>query len=144
MASINVGRVIAGGIVGGIVANACDIVWGLTVMKDDMAGLAQKFGTDPATMNSLGATLPWIAVDFVVGLLIVWTYAAMRPRFGAGPKTAVIAGVTIYVGVTAVLVGFTSMGMMSSGAFVRGALTSLVTTVLASLAGGAVYQEARA
>ena len=24
----------------------------------------------------------WIAIDFLFGILLVWTYAAMRPRFG--------------------------------------------------------------
>jgi len=142
MASINTGRVVVGGLVGGVVANACDLLLHLTVMKDDMAAMAQKFGTDPAAMQSMSAVAPWIVVDFVLGLLIVWTYAAMRPRLGPGPKTAVIAGLTLFLAVTAVVYGFTSMGMMSMGAFGRGSTTELVATVLASLAGAAVYKEA--
>ena len=142
MASINTGRVVVGGLVGGVVANACDILWSMTVMKDDMATMAQKFGVDPAAAQSMSAVAPWIVVDFVMGILIVFTYAAMRPRFGPGPKTAVIAGVTLYLAVTAVLYGFTSMGMMSMGAFGRGSATALVSTILGALAGAAVYKEA--
>jgi hypothetical protein len=114
----------------------------MTVMKDDMAAMAQRFGVDPAAAQSMSAVAPWIVIDFVLGLLIVWTYAAMRPRLGPGPKTAVIAGITLYLAVTAVLYGFTSMGMMSMGAFGRGSATALVSMVLASLAGAAVYKEA--
>jgi hypothetical protein len=142
MASINAGRVVVGGLVGGVVANACDILWSMTVMKDDMAAMAQRFGVDPAAAQSMSAIAPWIAVDFVLGILIVFTYAAMRPRFGPGPKTAVIAGVTPYLAVTAVLYGFTSMGMMTMGAFGRGSATAFVSVMLASLAGAAVYKEA--
>jgi hypothetical protein len=71
MASINPGRVVLGGLVSGVVANVCDMGWSMTVMKDDMVALTQKFGGDPAAMNSMAAALPWIAVDFVWGLLIV-------------------------------------------------------------------------
>jgi hypothetical protein len=104
--------------------------------------MAQKFGMDPAAAQSMSAAAPWIAIDFVFGILVVWTYAAMRPRFGPGPKTALIAGITLYLAVTAVLYGFTSMGMMSMGAFGRGSATALVSTLLGSLAGAAVYKEA--
>ena len=68
----------------------------------------------------MSAAAPWIVIDFLFGILIVWTYAAMRPRFGPGPKTALIAGITLYLAVTTVLYGFTSMGMMSIRAFARG------------------------
>jgi hypothetical protein len=141
MASINTGRVVAGGLVGGLVANGCDTLWNMTVMKDDMAAMVQKFGMDPAVAQSMSAAAPWIVIDFVFGILIVWTYAAMRPRFGPGPRTALTAGLTLYLAVTAILYGFTSMGMMSMGAFARGSATELVSTILASLAGAAVYKE---
>ena len=31
------------------------------------------------------------------GILAVWLYAAIRPRFGAGPKTAMCAGETVWM-----------------------------------------------
>ncbi|MBW3661206.1 MAG: hypothetical protein KY397_06185, partial [Gemmatimonadetes bacterium] len=33
-----------------------------------------------------------VVLTFVVGLVLVWMYAAMRPRFSPGPRTAAIAG----------------------------------------------------
>lgn len=142
MASINTGRVVVGGLVGGVVGNVCDWTWNMTVMKDDMMAMAQRFGVDPAAAQSLSATAPWILIDFAIGFLTVFTYAAMRPRFGPGPKTALIAGITLYLAVTAVIYGFTSMGMMTMGAFGRGSATAFVSVMLASLAGAAVYKEA--
>ena len=38
-----------------------------------------------------------VAGSFALGVLAVWTYAAIRPRFGAGPKTAVCAGFAVWV-----------------------------------------------
>jgi hypothetical protein len=139
--AINVSKVVAGGLVAGVVANVCDMVWGFTVMQPDMVDMAKKFGVSQEQMMSMSGMLPWILVDFVIGLVLVWNYAAIRARFGPGPKTALVAALPPYTAVTAVLYGFTSMGMMTSGAFVKGTLTSLVSVMLASLAGAFLYKE---
>jgi hypothetical protein len=141
MASINTGRVISGGLLAGLVANVCDTTWGMTVMQADMADMARRLGMDPGAMMSMSIALPWILVDFILGLVVVWTYASMRPRFGPGPKTALLAAMVSYVSSTAVVFGFANMGMMSSGAFMRGSLTAVVTFGLAGLAGGWLYKE---
>jgi len=141
MAPINTGRVVAGGLLAGVVANICDTAWGMTVMQADMADMARRLGMDPAAMMSMSVALPWILVDFVLGLLVVWTYAAIRPRFGPGPKTALLAAMVSFVSSSAVVFGFTNMGMMSSAAFVRGSLTAAISIGLAGLAGCWLYKE---
>lgn len=142
MAAIDSGRVVMGGVVAGIVMNVLDTVTNMTIMKDDMSALAQRLGQDPGAMMSFSAAAPWILVDFLLGFAVVWNYAAIRPRFGAGPATALLAIVAPYVVVTAVIFGFTSMGLMPMATFVKGAVTSLVTMAIGSLAGGWVYKEA--
>jgi hypothetical protein len=139
--AINVSKVVVGGLVAGVVDNICDTVWGFTVMQPDMMEMAKKFGVSQEQMMSMSGILPWILVDFVIGLVLVWNYAAIRARFGPGPRTALVAALPPYIAVTAVLYGFTSMGMMTSGAFVKGTLTSLVSVMLASLAGAFLYKE---
>ena len=44
MASINTGRVVIGGLLAGVVMNACDMFWNLVVLKDDMIVVAGKLG----------------------------------------------------------------------------------------------------
>ena len=139
--AINVSKVVVGGLVAGVVANVCDTVWGLTVLHPDMLEMGKKFGMNEADMSSFSGMLPWILCDFVLGLAIVWNYAAIRPRFGPGPRTALVAALPLYIAVTAVLYGFTSMGMMTSSAFVKGTLTSFVSVMLASVAGAFFYKE---
>ena len=142
MASINLGRVVAGGLVAGVVANAIDFVTNSYVLASDIAAWAPTRNLDPAAMNSGPVAATWIVVDFVFGLLLVSTYAAMRPRFGAGPKTAILAGLALWVAVTGVLFGFTQMGVFSMALFVKGSIAALINTVAASVAGGAaVYKE---
>lgn len=141
MGRINTGRVVAGGLVAGVVANALDMFWNLVVLKDDMAAVAGRLGLTPEAAGSFSTAAPWILVDFIVGLIVVWTYAAIRPRFGPGPRTAIVAALGPWLAATVVVYGFASMGLMSDGVFVRGALSELVTYVLAALAGGAIYKE---
>jgi len=43
---------------------------------------------------------------------------------------------------TAVVFGFTTMGLMPMSAFVKGSLASIATTILGSLAGAWAYSEA--
>ncbi len=142
MATIDSGRVVMGGLAAGVVMNVLDMVTNSTIMKDDMLALAQKFGQDPAAAMSFSAAVPWIVVDFIIAFAIVWNYAAIRPRFGAGPQTALLAVVAPFVVVTAVLYGFTSMGVMPMSSFIKGSLASLVTIAIASIAGAWVYTEA--
>lgn len=86
MAGINYGRVLIGGLVGGVVANLCDFVVNMFLLADDMQQMAQRLGLDWATVSGSSVAISWVAIDFLYATLIVWTYAAVRPRLGAGPK----------------------------------------------------------
>src|SRR5688500_19871690 len=90
MGKINMQKVIVGGLVAGVVLNVIDTVLFGVVLKDDMAA-AMTALNKPAMSN---AQIPWfVFLDFVAGVFLVWLYAAIRPRFGAGPGTAVKAGI---------------------------------------------------
>ena len=89
MASINTGKVVAGGLLAGLVANAFDFVTNTYLLAPDWQALATAHNMDPAAMTSPAVAGTWIAIDFLFGILLVWTYAAIRPRFGAGAKTAI-------------------------------------------------------
>ena len=141
MGRINMTRVILGGLVAGIVANIIDAVTGMVFMKQDMLDMLQRLNLDPPAMDSMSGILPWVLVDLAYGFLIVLAYAGLRPRFGPGPLTALYAGFLLYAAVTITLYGFMSMGIFTSDMFVKSAGFAVVSTALASLAGGAVYTE---
>ena len=85
MGKISMGRVLAGGIAAGLVimgANVAALKQLLALMQMDMM-----------TMPGLFTGWSHIA-EFVLGICIAWIYAAIRPRLGAGPRTAIIAGFT--------------------------------------------------
>ena len=139
--AINIGKVISGGLLAGLVMNVLDMTWNFTVLAADMEGMVDRLGLDPAVMTDLSYAIPWIVVDFVFGLVIVWNYAAMRPRLGPGPKTAILAGLVPYVAVTAVLYGFTAMGVFSRAMMIKGSAFALISVVVGSLAGAWAYRE---
>jgi hypothetical protein len=141
MAGINYGRVALGALAGGVVANICDFVSNNIIMRNDMERMAQRLNLDLAAMASPKVAISWIVVDFIYAFLIVWTYAAIRPRFGPGPGTAVKAGLVLYFAVCSVIFGFHTIGIFTPDAFVKGAALSLVSTILASLVGGYLYKE---
>jgi hypothetical protein len=141
MAGINYGRVVLGGLAGGVVANIGDFIVNSMIMADDMVRMAQRLNLNQAVMASPAVGMTWVVVDFVYATLIVWTYAAIRPRFGPGPGTAIKAGVVLWAAIGVVLYGFQSMGIFTPDSFFKSAALSLATTVLASLAGAWVYKE---
>ena len=139
--AINSGKVVSGGLLAGLVMNVFDMLWNYTLLADDMKEMIDRMHLDPALMTDFSKAIPWIVIDFVLGVLTVWTYAAMRPRFGAGAKTAILAGMVPFVGITAVLYGFTAMGVFTMGMFVKSSCLAIVSMALGSVAGAWAYKE---
>jgi hypothetical protein len=141
MAGINYGRVLMGALVAGVVANAIDFVSNMFILADDMVRMAQRLNLDQQLMNSPAVAACWAVVDFLYAFVLVWTYAAIRPRFGPGPKTAATAGVVIWFAVTIILFGFHAMGIFTKDMFMKAGLLALVNTVVTSLVGAYFYKE---
>ena len=78
------------------------------------------------------------------GIVAVWIYAAIRPRFGAGPRTAIYAGLAVWV-VGALLPNLSFMcfgGLFSRHLTLYTTLGALVELVAGTVAGAALYKEA--
>jgi hypothetical protein len=136
---INTGRVVLGGLVAGVVANALDFVINAILMKEEGADMAQRLNLSQAALDS---SIPvWIGVDFIWGLLLVFTYAAFRPRFGPGPKTAACSGFTLWFAVCIMFGGLMSMGIFTLPGFIKASGLTLISALSASLAGAAIYRE---
>jgi hypothetical protein len=142
MGRIDVGRVILGGLLAGLIINLSEMVLGLAVMAESWElalrelGMAQPGG---------GTIAVYLVVGFLLGIITVWIYAAMRPRFGPGPKTAVLAGLVVWLLAYAwrlLDIGLT--GLFDPGLLVLPAAWGLVEVVIAALAGGWLYRETTA
>jgi hypothetical protein len=78
---------------------------------------------------------------FVIGFLLVWLYAAIRPRFGPGPKTAIIAGLAVWVTGIVFHVDWLLMGLMSSTTYAMAVIAGLVQLLASSWIGAMLYKE---
>jgi hypothetical protein len=140
MGKINFARVLIGGLVAGLILNIGEWVLNGMILAKEMKDFFQKCGfPEPGTNLLIIAVL----ITFVAGIVLVLIYAAIRPRFGPGPKTAIIAALFVWFGVyvyqTVISVG---LGMVPPKVAVIALAWGLVEYILAALAGGALYQEA--
>lgn len=82
--------IVIGGLVAGAVLAVIDIAMYGAILKAPMEQ-AMKVLPKPRIVEW---QVPWyISLDVVAGIALIWLYAALRPRFGAGLTTAAIAGV---------------------------------------------------
>jgi hypothetical protein len=140
MGKINVGRVLLGGLVAGLLMNVGEIV-----LNDFVLGSRLKAFMDLHNFPDPGGPAIGIAVGlvFLLGIFTVLSYAAIRPRFGPGPKTAIIAALFVWFGVcfftNVLLAGF---GMIPADFLPILLPWGLVEYILAALAGAWLYKEA--
>jgi len=141
MSRINFGRVLLGGILAGVVLNVGEYVLNEVVMGAEMREMMAKHNfTMPTGPNFM---IMAVGMTLVLGVVMVWVYAMMRPRLGAGPKTAIIAAVVMWFGVYLYNAGFF---IMIFGTPVKSmaiaCLWGLVEYSIASIAGAWIYKEA--
>jgi len=133
------GRVIAGGLVAGLIINI-----GETILNIPLAGTAMEQALQARNLPPVGggAIAYFVAMTFVLGVLMVWTYAAVRPRLGPGPKTALCVASLIWV-LSFVWNGGAqvAMGVMPLKLTALGLVWGLGELSIASLAGARLYQD---
>jgi hypothetical protein len=142
--AINTKKVIMAGLAAGVVVNIVDYVSNGVIFADRMRAESNAFKPglgDMMAQMSGSVIAQYVVMDFVIGFLLAWTYAAIRPRFGAGPKTAVYAAIVFWVFGAIVASGYKMMGSMSSGLWWSYMVVWGVALLLGSLAAGMVYSE---
>ena len=140
MGKMNSARVFLGGLLAGVVIVALGFVTYAIYLEKLWTPVMEALGL--STQMTTRIFIFAVLLSLISGLLAVWLYAAIRPRYGAGPKTALIAGIAFYV-LTGLLpaISFSLMGMFPTRVLVIDGLTGLVIYVVATLAGAWVYKE---
>lgn len=140
MGRINLGRVILGGIVAGIIIDIIEFVLNAIILADRWRAVTAEHNLVPVGTNAI---IVFNIIGLIVGIAAVWTYAAIRPRFGEGPGTAFIAALLIWV--VGYLIGDAYnavVGLFPLSLAVTLAVVGVVEIVVATLAGAYVYKEA--
>lgn len=142
MTPINTQRVFLGGLAAGFVMNVIDFASNMFIMGARTQ--AEWTAVNPliwANANDPRKLPAFLLIDFALGILLVWLYAAIRPRFGPGMATAIKAAVFAWALGGSVWYLFTLLGLFSYTSFLMGMAVSLVNTIASTLVGAKLYKE---
>ncbi len=136
---MNIGRIILGGFVGGLIINVVEeIVHGI-VLRDRWDEAMKKVTEHPVGTQAM--VLFWI-IGFVIGVALAWLYAAIRPRYGAGPKTAIVASIYLWIVSSLLLVvGLIPWNVWPRDLSLITLVVSLIEYIVAGLVAGYLYRE---
>src|SRR5215212_2582430 len=142
MAQINWGRLILGTLIAAIIMFVSDGFVHETIARADWKAIYA--GLRAAEPEPHGTSMAYFAV-FELGRAFtsMLFYATMRTLFGAGPKTAVLAGIAGWIAFSLTgPVQFIPLGFFSNALWLKVGAIHLVTSVVATLAGAALYKSA--
>ena len=107
-----------------------------------------------AVYDALGARMPEETAQAMVyfaifelgrGFVSIFIYILMRPFHGAGPKTAVLAAIVGWLAFSvAGPAQFIPLGFYSNALWIKVAGFQLITSIVATLAGAALYKAVAA
>ena len=142
MGAVNWTRVLLGGLVAGTVMNAGEAALHAGVLGADAQALFGRYAVPPPGSPVPIVTL--ILMTYVLGIASVWLYAAIRPRYGAGVGTAVIAGVAVWVMThlwSGVYLGMGFVGLVPPKLAYLPVAWGLLEAPLGTVAGAWLYRE---
>ena len=140
--AINTSKVVVSGVVAGIVSNVLGfLLFGLW--------LAPRFNSEIeaaapglAARAETGGAMAWTIIGgFVVGFVLAWLYAAIRPRFGPGAKTAIYAGLVVWVLGFIFHIDMLILGLSSMNTYMMASVAALVQVLGTAWVAGMLYKE---
>ena len=140
MRSINTNRLLLAGVVVGVLLWLLEAAASM-IYLDEMRMALQAHSLVLQIKSS--TWLASLAGFLLFGLTLVFMYVAMRPRFGPGPKTAIIAAVTLWLGgyVTS-LIGYDQIALYPRSLLYLWGVVGLVQLIIGSIVGAWIYREA--
>lgn len=135
---ISAGRLVFSGLVAGFVINLGELAVNVWVLGDAWAEALSGFGIS----LDLPSLLLWGIGSFILGIVGMWIYVAIRPTYTAGAKTAVRAGVALWaVTYLYVIIGLLGTVTMPKGLLLLALAWGLVEMVLAVYVGAWLYRS---
>lgn len=139
---VNVGKVINGGMVAGCVMNLIDFLINYLTQTQWRAEMTNLNPAIVANAESWFAIASWVVLDFVMGIVLTATYAAILPRFGPGPGTATRAALLLWMFAACIWASFYVVGMFSLPFLLLNATLALVNMIAGASVGAALYKDA--
>ena len=140
MASINMSKVVTGGLLAGLIINVSEFVLNAGVLAKDWQQTMTSLNRPPdfTTAQIVGFNV----FGFLIGIFAVWLYAAIRPRYGAGRNTAICAALATWF--TVYLLGMAPpamTGLFPLGLVAISVVWGLAEVLIATIVGARLYRE---
>ncbi|NJD20765.1 MAG: hypothetical protein FIA95_15950 [Gemmatimonadetes bacterium] len=135
---ISVPRLVLSGLVAGFIINLGELAVNVWLLGDAWATALAGFGV----RLDMPAMVLWGLGSFAFGIVGVWIYAAIQPRYAPGGITALRAALALW----AVSYLYVGIGLMGAAAFPKGLLLAamawgFVEMALAVYVGAWLYRE---
>lgn len=142
MSKINWGRLIVGSLIAAIIMFFTDGLIHETIARADWKAVYD--GLRAAEPEPHGSSMVYFAL-FELGraFTAMMFYVTMRSLFGAGPKTAVLAGIVGWIAFSVTgPAQFIPLGFFSTALWLKVGALHLITSIVATIAGAALYKDA--
>jgi hypothetical protein len=140
--AINWKKVLAGGLIAGVILIILNSLAQFVLMSRFQQEMNSWIpGATEHMATGAGVVAVGLILKFVLGTLLVWLYAAIRPRFGAGPRTAFIAAVFAWMLGAIFFSDIPMMGMVSVGTYAILDVLQFLAFFIAVWVGARAYSE---
>ena len=141
MKKINLGRLVLAGLVAGLAFIFVEII--VEGFLHFVFRISEaKFYLEAFEMRKSGIVFHILnlGILFVICILIMWVYAAIRPRFSSRGKTAVVASLIFWLFAFLFTANHVNLGIFPPISFISMAF-NLIELPAAVIVGSAVYRE---
>ena len=142
MGKMNWTRVFLGALASWVVFDLLWVAAWFLYMESEMTAAWKALGLEFSQLRTPGFTVFWLVLTYVGGVMAIWLYAAIRPRYGPGLKTAVVAGLAGWlIGNFLLMISLGVAGVFSMRFVTMYLATNLVRIVAATVVGAWLYKE---
>ncbi len=143
MSKINWARLLLGGLIAAIICFVTDGLMHEMILKADWTAVYAALDATAPT-ESAGSMVYFAVFELGRGMIALFIYVLMRPFFSPGPKTAVLAAIVAWLAFSvSTPAQFIPLGFISNALWIKMVGIHLVTTIIATLAGAALYKDPR-
>ena len=145
MKKINVGRVLLGGILAGVLMFMADGFIHSKLLHEHWMAAMKAAGRSVEAEEHGSDMIYFAAFELLRGLAVAWVYAVFRTRYGPGPKTAICAALFLWAVMFPIFfLQEVPLGFYSTMLLTLWSLYELVPSAIAGLVAGALYKDAAA
>jgi len=142
MTQLNWTRVLLGTLVAAVIMFLSDGYFHESIVGQDWSAVYSRLGAAEPQHDASGITY-FVIFEIGRAFTAIFLYALMRAFFGAGPKTAVIAAIVGWIAFSVTgPAQFVPLRFYSAALWWKVAAFQLVASVVAVLAGAALYRDA--